>query len=96
MENAPGLSHVIQRGGMIGAKIYSFFLIFNTIFLLLVLEFHIIQPSHFHFPVFLGPLPTLVTSLKEEGEIKQKTRTSLICVAYILTRAWLNFQWPAL
>ena len=52
----------------------------NIVFLLIILQFHMMHPDHTHFPALPGLPSSCAPSLKNP--------TSLICVAHILIGAW--------
>lgn len=51
----------------------------NIIFLLNIWEFHITNPENIHFPVFLVPPFSLVTTPKEKKERKNKNKKYQVC-----------------
>lgn len=75
------------------------FLFTSIIFLLIIWEFHTMYPNNIHFPVLLGPSPTLLTPpLKKEEKQRQQQQkrtniTKAICVAHIFSGAWSHSQW---
>lgn len=55
-------------------------------------------PNNTHFPVLLGPSPTLLISPQKRGKNNnnKKERTNIsnaICVAHTFAGAWSNSQW---
>lgn len=54
-------------------------------------------PNNTHFPVLLGPSPTLLISPQKRRKTKTTTKrtniSNAICVAHIFSGAWSNSQW---